>query len=71
MQLELPYRHLERPIQTGLVAELVVLISAVSTLYTVGFTVKYTGIDSDTAGVYAPNSIACLEKVLIVPECMR
>lgn len=46
-------------------------MSVVSVVSTVGLSVIYTGIDSETAGVYAPNSIACLEKVLIVPQCMR
>lgn len=51
--------------------ESVGVISVVSVVSTDGLIVIYTGIDSDTAGVYAPNSIACLEKVLIVPQCMR
>lgn len=52
-------------------ADSVGVISVVSVVSTTGLSVIYTGIDSDTAGVYVASSIACLEKVLIVHECIR
>ena len=52
-------------------AERVGVINVDSIVSTDWVIVLYTGIDSDTAGVYVASSIACLEKVLIVPECMR
>ena len=49
----------------------VMSVHSVVVAVTVGVFSTIVGIASDVAGVYEATSIACLEKVLIVPQCMR